>query len=53
MLWTLTSFESLDLLITGRGLGVEEAIERLTTTAERTQCRSGNSSAGGRRPPSR
>ncbi|WP_280492039.1 TetR/AcrR family transcriptional regulator [Nocardia asiatica] len=53
VLWTLTSFESLDLLITGRGLGVEDAIERLTTTAERTLCRSGNSSAGGRRAPSR
>ncbi|HEY5857139.1 MAG TPA: TetR/AcrR family transcriptional regulator [Aldersonia sp.] len=39
MLWILTSFESLDLLLTGRGLTVDEAIERLVTTAERTLCR--------------
>ncbi|WP_054812607.1 TetR/AcrR family transcriptional regulator [Nocardia arizonensis] len=39
VLWTLTSFESLDLLLTGRGLTVEQAVERLTTTAERTLCR--------------
>lgn len=38
VLWTLTSFESLDLLMTGRGLTVEQAIERLTTVAERTLC---------------
>jgi AcrR family transcriptional regulator len=40
VLWALTSFESLDLLITGRGLGVEDAVERLTATAERTLCTS-------------
>ncbi|MEV6304499.1 TetR/AcrR family transcriptional regulator [Actinoplanes sp. NPDC051861] len=34
-LWVLTSFESLDLLITGRGRTVDEAIETLVTTAER------------------
>ncbi|MET7770527.1 TetR/AcrR family transcriptional regulator [Nocardia sp. NPDC005366] len=39
VLWTLTSFESLDLLVTGRGLTVDEATERLTTTAERALCR--------------
>ncbi|MEV0354930.1 TetR/AcrR family transcriptional regulator [Nocardia sp. NPDC050697] len=39
VLWTLTSFESLDLLLTGRGLDVEEAIERLTATAERALLR--------------
>ncbi|MGY2122593.1 hypothetical protein ACW9HJ_14205 [Nocardia gipuzkoensis] len=39
VLWMVTSFESLDLLITGRGLPVEEAIERLIVTAERTLCR--------------
>jgi AcrR family transcriptional regulator len=40
VLWAVTSFESLDLLITGRGLGVEDAVERLTATAERTLCTS-------------
>ncbi|MET8649888.1 TetR/AcrR family transcriptional regulator [Nocardia aurea] len=40
VLWTLSSFESLDLLVTGRGLTVEEATERLVTTAERTLYRS-------------
>lgn len=39
VLWTITSFESLDLLITGRDLTVDQAIERLTTMAERTLCR--------------
>ncbi|MBH0778442.1 TetR/AcrR family transcriptional regulator [Nocardia bovistercoris] len=39
ILWALTSFESLDLLLTGRGLGLDDAVERLTTTAERTLCR--------------
>ncbi|WP_328475442.1 TetR/AcrR family transcriptional regulator [Actinoplanes sp. NBC_00393] len=38
-LWVLTSFESLDLLVTGRGLTVDEAIGTLTTTAERSICR--------------
>jgi hypothetical protein len=35
----LSSFESLDLLITGRGLPVEHAIDLLVTTAERAVCR--------------
>ncbi|MFC6010916.1 TetR/AcrR family transcriptional regulator [Nocardia lasii] len=39
VLWTLTSFESLDLLLTDRNLTVDEAIDRLTTTAERTLLR--------------
>lgn len=38
VLWTVTSFESLDLLIAGRGLTVDEAIERLAVTAERSLC---------------
>ncbi|MEU4425556.1 TetR/AcrR family transcriptional regulator [Actinoplanes sp. NPDC024001] len=38
-LWVLTSFESLDLLVTGRGLTVDEAIATLVTMAERTVCR--------------
>ncbi|MBG0561403.1 TetR/AcrR family transcriptional regulator [Actinoplanes aureus] len=38
-LWVLTSFESLDLLVTGRGLTVDEAIETLVTMAERAVCR--------------
>jgi AcrR family transcriptional regulator len=38
VLWTLTSFESLDLLVTGRGLSVDDAIERLVVTAERSLC---------------
>ncbi|MBF6339359.1 TetR/AcrR family transcriptional regulator [Nocardia abscessus] len=48
VLWALTSFESLDLLVTGRGLPVEEAIERLTVTAERTLCRPAESGESGR-----
>jgi AcrR family transcriptional regulator len=39
VLWVITSFESLDLLLTGRGLSVDEAINLLVTTAERTLCR--------------
>ncbi|MDG4832239.1 TetR family transcriptional regulator [Solwaraspora sp. WMMD1047] len=38
-LWVLTSFESLDLLVTGRGLTVDEAIETLVMMADRTVCR--------------
>jgi AcrR family transcriptional regulator len=38
VLWMLTSFESLDLLMTGRGLSVDDVVERLVTTAERTLC---------------
>jgi AcrR family transcriptional regulator len=39
VLWVLTSFESLDLLLTGRGVPLEEAIERLYVTAERALLR--------------
>jgi len=39
VLRTLTSFESLDLLMTDRALSVDETVERLLTTAERTLCR--------------
>lgn len=38
-LWVLTSFESLDLLVSGRRLSVDEAIETLVTMAERAVCR--------------
>jgi AcrR family transcriptional regulator len=38
-LWVLTSFESLDLLVTGRGLTVDEAIGTLVAMAERAVCR--------------
>jgi len=38
-LWVLTSFESLDLLVSGRGVDVDEAIETLVTMAERAVCR--------------
>jgi AcrR family transcriptional regulator len=35
VLWVLTSFESFDLLYTGRGLPLDDVIERLAKTAER------------------
>jgi AcrR family transcriptional regulator len=35
VLWVITSFESFDLLYTGRGLPLDTVIERLTETAER------------------
>jgi len=35
VLWVVTSFESFDLLYTGRGLPLDAVIERLTQTAER------------------
>jgi AcrR family transcriptional regulator len=35
ILWVLTSFESFDLLYTGRGLSVDEVADILTATAER------------------
>jgi AcrR family transcriptional regulator len=35
ILWVLASFESFDLLFTGRGLPFERAVELLVTTAER------------------
>jgi hypothetical protein len=34
-LWVLTSFETFDLLYTGRGLSVDAIVELLTATAER------------------
>ncbi|KAB2348459.1 TetR/AcrR family transcriptional regulator [Actinomadura rudentiformis] len=38
-LWVLTSFESLDLLVTGRSHTVDEAIDILVDMAERAVCR--------------
>jgi hypothetical protein len=35
LLWVLTSFDSFDLLYTGRALAVEEVADRLVDTAER------------------
>ena len=35
VLWVITSFESFDLLYTGRGLPLDTVVERLTETAER------------------
>jgi AcrR family transcriptional regulator len=35
VLWVITSFESFDLLYTGRGLPLDAVVERLTETAER------------------
>lgn len=39
LLWMLTSFDSFDALYTGRSLPVDEVVERLTATAERTLLR--------------
>jgi len=39
LLWVLTSFDSFDALYTGRGLSVDEVVERLTVTAERALLR--------------
>ena len=36
VLWLLTSFDSFDLLYTGRGLSLDDVVEVLTTTAERS-----------------
>ncbi|MFT3831868.1 MAG: TetR/AcrR family transcriptional regulator [Micropruina sp.] len=38
-LWVLTSFESLDLLISGQGLSVDDAVDTLVWMAERAVCR--------------
>ena len=38
VLWVITSFESFDLLYTGRALPVGEVVELLTATAERALC---------------
>jgi AcrR family transcriptional regulator len=35
ILWVITSFESFDLLYSGRGLPLDAVVERLTATAER------------------
>jgi AcrR family transcriptional regulator len=37
-LWVLTSFESLDLLVSGRGLSLDEAVDTLVWMAERSVC---------------
>jgi AcrR family transcriptional regulator len=39
VLWVITSFESFDLLYTGRGLPLDTVVERLTATAERALMR--------------
>ena len=39
LLWVLCSFESFDLLRTGRRMSVDAAADLLATTAERTLCR--------------
>lgn len=38
-LWVLTSFESLDHLVTGRGLTIDAAVDALVRMAERALCR--------------
>jgi AcrR family transcriptional regulator len=40
-LWVLTSFDSFDLLFTGRGLPTDSVAELLIATAERSLCREG------------
>lgn len=39
LLWLLTSFDSFDLLCTGRDLSTEKTVATLITTAERSLCR--------------
>jgi len=39
LLWVLTSFDSFDLLYTGRALSVDKVAKTLTTSAERSLCR--------------
>ena len=39
LLWVLTSFDGIDLLLTGRGLSAEAAGDLLVETAERALCR--------------
>lgn len=39
LLWVLTSFDSFDLLYTGRALSVDKAAKTLVTTAERSLSR--------------
>ena len=38
ILWVLCSFDSFDALFTGRGLAVDEVVDRLATSAERALC---------------
>jgi hypothetical protein len=38
LLWLLTSFDSFDLLYTGRGLSAEQTATTLITTADRSLC---------------
>lgn len=38
VLWVLCSFEAFDLLHTGQGLSVDEAVDHLVTMAERSLC---------------
>ncbi|WP_322937513.1 TetR/AcrR family transcriptional regulator [Nocardioides bizhenqiangii] len=45
-LWVLTSFEALDLLVTGRRMSLDRAINTLVNMAERSVCRPSRS-----RPP--
>jgi AcrR family transcriptional regulator len=42
-LWVLTSFEALDLLVTGRRMSVDRAIDTLVTMAEQSLCRPSSS----------
>jgi AcrR family transcriptional regulator len=39
VMWLLASFDAFDQLYTGRGLSLDEAVEVLVATAERTLCR--------------
>jgi AcrR family transcriptional regulator len=39
VLWMLSSFESFDLLFTGRALPIDTVVDLIVTTAERTLCR--------------
>ena len=39
LLWLLTSFDSFDLLYTGRDLSIEKTATTLITTADRSLCR--------------
>ncbi len=39
VLWVLTSFDTFDLLYTGRGLSTDQIAQRLVATAARTLCR--------------
>ena len=39
VLWMLTSFESFELLYTGRSVPADEVASTLAATAERTLCR--------------